>query len=58
MEKATMKKPITIFVTAYNVSPYLERFFENLSRQTFTDYELLMFAKVLGTSLDWLTGQG
>lgn len=42
MEKATMKKPITIFVTAYNVSPYLERFFENLIRQTFTDYELLI----------------
>ena len=42
MEKPTMNNTITIFVTAYNVAPYLERFFENLSRQTVTDYELLI----------------
>ena len=33
---------ITIFVTVYNIAPYLDRFFENLRRQTVRDYEVLI----------------
>lgn len=35
-------KLITIIVTVYNTAEYLDKFFENVSRQTFGGYELLM----------------
>lgn len=36
------KDTITIIVTVYNLEPYLDRFFKNLSEQTVTDYEVLI----------------
>lgn len=36
------EKTVTIFVTVYNIEQYLERFFECLSAQTYTDYEVLI----------------
>lgn len=36
------KDTITIFVTVYNLEPFLDRFFDCLSKQTVTDYEALI----------------
>ena len=36
------KSPVTIFVTVYNIAKYLERFFDCLEKQTFSDYKLLI----------------
>ena len=36
------KRYITIIVTVYNIAPYLDRFFQNLKAQTFSDYEALI----------------
>ena len=33
---------VTIFVTVYNIGEHLERFFDCLDKQTFSDYKLLM----------------
>ena len=33
---------LTVFVTVYNISEYLPRFFESMAKQTFTNYVLLM----------------
>ena len=33
---------ITIIVTVYNIAPYLERFFQNLKAQSFSDFEALI----------------
>ena len=37
-----MKHKLTVLVTVFNISEYLERFFECMKRQTFTDYCLFM----------------
>ncbi len=36
------ERTVTIFVTVYNIEKHLERFFECLKAQTYTDYEVLM----------------
>lgn len=36
------QRSITIIVTVYNIESYLERFFDCLKNQTFTDYEALI----------------
>lgn len=36
------ERMVTVFVTVYNIETYLERFFECLNAQTFTDYEVLI----------------
>ena len=36
------KRYLTIFVTMYNLEPFLDKFFEQVSNQTFKDYELLI----------------
>ena len=36
------KSIVTIFVTVYNIGKYLDRFFDCLDKQTFSDYKLLM----------------
>lgn len=35
-------RTVTVFVTVYNIEQYLERFFECLKKQTYTDYEALI----------------
>lgn len=37
-----MKKTVTIIVTVYNIAPYLDRFFDCLRQQSYTDYEVLI----------------